>query len=224
MADSVGPRLARAHVRAPGALLFRLGIPTALPPLRRVFFLDQTRNFLIQVQPSRFLSNWRRIQDNDVYPRFDRIFDAFKANWRRFLAFLQASRVEAPAVNQYELTYIDHVLEGDVTLPAGIEESIPVFAWSKARSTNFLPAPGAVGLNMQFALPSAKGVLHVTINHGQRSTDRKNVLVMNLTARGPGRPDAGDLDEWFAVAHEWTVKGFRDLTSLTAHAKWGVRQ
>lgn len=192
-----------------------------LPPLRRAFYVDATGNFLLQVQPSRFLANWRKERTEDTYPRYETAMRRFKEGWTSFVAFTTDAGLGVPRTNQYELTYINHIAEGVEPYPVGIEQCIPVLAWKAAQSTGFLPSPQSAALRLQFALPGGKGRLHVTLNHGRRQDGPKSVLVLDLTARGPARADWADMLDWFSTAHEWIVRGFTDLTSAAAHETWG---
>lgn len=192
-----------------------------MPPLRRMFYIEASDVFLLQVQPSRFLANWRKQKEADRYPRFSAAYERFVKGWNLFLSFLKETGLGLPQTNQYELTYINHVLEGGTPFPVGIQDSLPLFSWSTAQSIKFLPTPQAANFRFHFPLPNAKGSLHVTVNHGQRKPDGKGVLVIDLTARGPARKDWSDMNGWFSVAHEWIVRGFTDLTSSTAHKLWG---
>jgi len=123
-------------------------------------------------------------------------------------------------VNQYELTYINHIPEGKGEhFPAEIERYVPLLSWKAAQSSKFLPPPGSAGLNLGFSLPDKKGRLHVTLNHAQRQ-DGGGLVVLELTARGPGAPDWSNMESWLSLAHEWIVRGFTDLTSPAAHEQW----
>jgi uncharacterized protein (TIGR04255 family) len=193
-----------------------------MPPHRRVFYIDSSDNFLLQLQPSRFHSNWRKERPEDEYPRFEVAFDRFLKGWNAFLDFAKDSGFGAPRTNQYELTYINHISEGEgEQFPRDIGHYIPLFAWASAQSSAFLPPPESAGTHIRFTLPESKGRLHVTIGHGIRKTDQQRIIVLELTARGSAKPDWADMDEWFALGHEWIVRGFTDLTSQAAHLKWG---
>jgi uncharacterized protein (TIGR04255 family) len=193
-------------------------------PIPRVFYIDSSGNYLLQVQPSRFLANWRKEKEQDQYPRFNEAQRRFLEGWNIFVGFLKDVDVGTPSVNQYELTYINHILEEEKSYPLGIQHYLPVFSWTSAQSIKFLPPPRSVGLRFKFRLPDSKGTLNVTVDHGQRLVDRKGILVVDLTARGPARKDWSDMDEWFSVAHEWIVRGFTDLTSQVAHREWRRRR
>jgi len=192
-----------------------------IPPLRRVFFIDPTENFLLQVQPSRFLANWRKAKGADEYPRYSAAQDRFIKGWKVFVDFASEAGLGIPQANQYELTYINHIVEAGGTYPEAIEHLVPTFSWKSAQSTKFLPVPQSALIGLQFSLPDSKGVLYVSLKHGTRLNDQKGVLIVELTARGAAKSDWSDLAGWFDVAHEWIVQGFTDLTSPSAHQIWG---
>jgi uncharacterized protein (TIGR04255 family) len=207
----------RPNILAPTELLMDV------PPLRRVFYIDPTQNYLLQLQPSRFLANWRRVRESDDYPRFPAAHGRFLAGWQTFLRFVRDKGWDNPEANQYELTYINHMFPIEKGFPAGIEYFLPLLAWSKSRSVEFLPEPSALALRAKFPLSQDRGALHVKVDHGNRP-DAKQVLVVDLTARGPAAKDWSDMDTWFSLAHESIVRGFTDLTSSRAHTSWGRTQ
>jgi uncharacterized protein (TIGR04255 family) len=192
-----------------------------LPPLRRVFFVTEKGDFLYQLQVSRFLANWRKLQPSDNYPRFSEAFSRFVRGWRALLDFLASIGRGCPQANQYELTYINHILEGAEPFPAGIRHYIPVFSWTHEATNGFLPAPRTGAARLQYELPDKSGMLHVSINHGFRVSDKKSLVIMELTARGSASRDWREMDAWFELAHEWIVRGFTHLTSSQAHQEWG---
>ena len=176
-----------AALQAPGAV-----IPLEQPPLRRVFYVDESGNYLLQLQPTRFLANWRKKSDGDPYPRFPAVKKRFATGWKSLLKFLADAHVGTPKVNHYELTYINHILEEACEpFPAGIEHFLPVFAWGSAQSTRFLEKPGAMNLMFQFALPHGKGALQVTVNHGIRRSDRRPGAPRRSGRRGQTQIRAG---------------------------------
>lgn len=195
-------------------------VPLILPPLRRVFYIDTSGNYLLQIQPSRFLANWRKVRNEDEYPRFNTAYKRFLRGWEQFSKFLRDENLSIPRVNQYELTYINHIFEATTPFPEGIQEHLRFYSWRNAQSLKFLPAPRLAQMVFQFALPDSKGTLHLVINHGTRVPDNKSVMMMEFTVRGPARANSSDRDDWFAVAHEWIVKGFTDLTTAEAHKRW----
>lgn len=191
-----------------------------MPPLRRVFFIDSTGNFLLQLQPSRFLANWRREKASDEYPRFAAAYERFLKGWDVLLSLFKDSGLGVPDANQYELTYINHIPESSPAFPLGMQEYLPLFCWRSAQSSGFLPSPRSAAFKFQFPLPDSRGTLHVSVGHGQRVSDRKGLMILDITARGPARKDWSDMNDWFDMAHEWIVRGFTDLTSSESHSLW----
>jgi uncharacterized protein (TIGR04255 family) len=181
-------------------------------PLPRMFFIHQTPCWLLQVQSDRFLHNWRRQQDTDVYPHFPEVYKRFSTGWQRFLEFCRDEKTGTPRVNQLEVTYINHILQGEGWDGTGtVGQVFPDIAWREQRS--FLPSPESVAWRASFALPSASGRLHVSVRHAVRRHDKKPVLLCELTARGiPNTVDEIGIRNWFLLGREWIVRGFADLT------------
>jgi uncharacterized protein (TIGR04255 family) len=191
-----------------------------MPPLRRVFYTTDDGNYLLQVQPSRFLANWKREREEDQYPRFTAAYNRFTRGWAQFLEFVAEENIGTPRVNQYELTYINHIFETTQPFPEAMQEYLGFFKWRNATTLKFLPPPHIANFRAQFQLPDGKGTLHLTVNHGARKSDNKGALLVELTARGPARTDWSDMQKWFEAAHEWVVTGFTDLTTSEAHRVW----
>lgn len=189
-----------------------------LPPLRRVFFVDETTNYLLQVQPTRFLSNWRRVRTEDAYPRFAAAYDRFVNGLSEFRLFVNEEGLGSFRCNQYELTYINH-FPASTTFPAEWPTLLRAAPWPAERE--FLPPPIAATSQLTFRLPEDRGILRMSVSHGKRDADGRAVMVVDFTARGPASGDGSDRDAWFGMAHEWIVRGFADLTTSAAHESWG---
>ena len=183
-----------------------------VPPLPRMFFIHQTPCWLLQVQSDRFLHNWRRQQETDVYPHFPEVYKRFWVAWERFREFCRDEKIGAPLVNQLEVTYINHIVQGEGW--AGLETTGQVFpdiGWRTQRS--FLPIPESVAWKASFAMPEAAGRLHASVRHAVRRSDLRPVLLCELTARGvPGSLADDAIRDWFHLGREWIVRGFADLT------------
>lgn len=194
-------------------------------PLPRMFFLHRDPCWLLQVQPDRFLHNWRKQKEPDAYPRFPKVFERFWSAWERFLEFCRDEKIGTPSVNQLEVTYINHIVEGDGW--SGLESIGSVFpdiSWRTERS--FLPSPESVAWKGSFQLPDQLGRLHVSIRHAIKRIDSKPVLLCDLTVRGcPRTVDDAALKAWFLLGREWIVRGFADMTSAEVQAKvWKRKQ
>ncbi len=192
---------------------------SALPPLRRVFFVSPPGNFLIQVQHNRFLHNWRKVTDEDGYPRYDAAYQRFVRCWQEFKRFLSDVQLREPKPEIFELTYINHIMAEGATFPRDVWDFLGFYERSPEATT----AMEASGMMMQFTwpLPDGMGALSLDVKHGNRINDQKEVLLMELTARGKATDGGAHMDEWFDVAHDAIVNTFEKLTTEHAHQLWG---
>lgn len=189
-------------------------------PEVRCWFKDKTGTRLTQVQRGRFIHNWRKAKDEDVYPRYAKIKPKFAEEWKGFSRFVEETDLGKLEVNQCEVTYVNHIELGKGWESYG-ELNRVIACWSGRFSGKFLPAPESTLLNTSFVIPEQKGRLHITMQRVIRTRDAKEVLQLTLTARG--KPDSSrlaDIAEWFDLGHEWIVRGFTDFTTEEMHKLW----
>ena len=183
--------------------------------LPRMWFINEKQNMLIQLQDDKFYLNWRRMQQEESYPRYNKIIKSFQSNLNIFEKFLDKEDLGSINPLKCELTYINHIpkAEGWESL-ADLNKVFKDFAWSA--NDRFLPPPSGLGGQASFSLPKNKGRLNVTLQHGARKIDKNPILILQLTATGLGAEKTMDaVWEWFELAHEWIVCGFTDLTATT---------
>ncbi len=198
-----------------------VGFDIAQFPEFRCWFKEGSGTKLIQLQRDRFLFNWRKVKDEDVYPRYENIKPNFSASWEEFCRFLAEAGFDKPEVNQCEVTYVNHIHLGQGWKSYGELKNV-VACWSGEHSGRFLPEPESVNIGTRYVLPNGKGRLHVLMQPAIRRTDAKEILQLNFTARG--KPESSALPhllEWLDLGHEWIVRGFTDFTSKVMHDQWG---
>lgn len=193
-----------------------------LPPLRRVFFVKPPGNFLIQLQENRFLHNWRKVRDEDEYPRYDAAYDRFVRYWQEFRQFLVDVHLPAPRPEIFELTYINHIMAEGAAFPRDVWTFLGFYE-KRPEATTAMEATGMM-MHLMWPLPKGMGNLTLDVKHGNRVTDQKEVLMMELTARGRAPGDAARMEEWFDVAHDAIVNTFDELTTKHAHQIWGKHE
>jgi uncharacterized protein (TIGR04255 family) len=183
------------------------------PPMPRVWFVSEDQSLILQVQKDRFLSNWKKVDDQAEYPRYGKVIGHFKEYLDKFRTFLKAAGLGEIKPLQYELTYVNQLLVGDSwNSPKGIHDIFPDLAWRDNHV--FLPNPEAFSFNLSFSMPDECGRLHVAATTGLRQSDNRTVVQLNLTARGMSKDrNIEGAAGWFDVAREWIVKGFTDLIS-----------
>jgi len=184
------------------------------PPVPRVFFVHRDDTRVIQLQQDRFIYNWRKRGPDDDYPRYAAVFGSFLENWDTFLDIVSTEGLGEPAVDQYEMTYVNHIWQGEGWNTVGdMARVFPDLSW-RPLDTRFLPSPASMSYRTTFPLPQGKGRLHLAVSTGASPEDQRRLLSMELTARGfPGSTEKEAMRDWFALAHEWIVRGFADLTS-----------
>ena len=187
----------------------------ALVPLRRVWLVDPTGRYLIQLDPPRFLHNWRKREDRDPYPRFETAYSRFTESLKLYQAFAEESSLGDLNPNLYELSYINHIFEEEDVFPEQVGRFLNFYGWQP--SSAFQGHPEALNIRLALPLPNKAGRLTVSVQHGTRETDGKSVLVLDLTARGATKMT---MDEWFSIAHETIVRGFAEVTTDEAQRLW----
>lgn len=193
-----------------------LDMATYLP---RMWFVNKDQNMLIQLQDDKLYYNWRKIQKEETYPRYETIIEAFKTNLSLLQDFLEEEELGPVNPKKCELTYINHIpkKEGWESL-AEISKVFRDFSWST--NDRFLPSPVGLGGNVFFPLPKDYGRLNVTLQTAERRIDKHPILIFQLTAAGLGADKSMDaVWKWFDVAHEWIVRGFTDLTEAAVQKK-----
>jgi uncharacterized protein (TIGR04255 family) len=199
--------------------------PTGLP-IPRVWLINEADDRLVQLQPGRFLFNWRRREGAGAYPRYESLSDQFFNLFRDFQGFVAENKLGKIEVSQYELTYINHVLEQEGwRFPASIGRVIEHLSWKKERY-KFLPEPSTTNWQARFDFDEGPGFLSVKLNPARHAKEEKSMLALALSARGlPAEVPLDNLNTWFSHAHQWIVCGFEDLTSDESQkVLWGKHE
>jgi len=190
-------------------------------PPTRFWFVDKLGTELIQLQRDRFIKNWRKVGDVDTYPRYERVREGFDRDFEGFAGFVSRHRLGSLRVNQYEVSYINHIVAGEGwESHKDVEEVFTV--WKQPRSAD----PGQTeDLMFRARFPIADdtggfaGRLYVTLQSARRLSDGAPMFVLELTARG----HANDHSDFFDLGRRWIVKSFAELTTPKMHKIWGRR-
>lgn len=183
-------------------------------PTPRVWFTADGGDRLVQLQRDRLLSNWRKTGADHVYPRYERVSADFFDLLSRFERLCQDGPGSKPDLKQYELSYINHLVQGECwDSLADLGLVFPDLNWRS--DERFLPSPEGLDARFAFPLPDNAGRLHIRLQAARRRDDNQTILVLDLTARG----FLPDTRKWFDLAHEWIVQGFADFTHRTLQEK-----
>ena len=178
----------------------------------RKHLISPNSNMLIQVQPDRFLFNWRRVEENISYPRFDNIYDHFDIALEKLKLVIGADYESK--LNQLELTYVDHV----------ILEDFRRNDFNPGNVFNFFNCDNDIkNINLEYSIPFEEigGVWNLLLKSALRKKDNKKLLVYESTCRGFLSLDIRD---WFEKAHEIQLMQFMEGLTDEAKAIWKMKE
>ena len=190
------------------------------PPVPRCWFLDESGNRLIQLQPERYHHNWKKVTGKEEYPHYEEIFPEFRDQWQAFLDFVNDEGLGVLKLNHWEVTYVNHIYPGEGFKDFGELYKILPFLSYNILSGNLI-SPESINLSMAYPYPEKLARLHIDILKAYRRSDSVPLLQFRLTARGQlVSNDNDDLYECLNFGHETIVENFTELTSSEAHKLW----
>lgn len=207
---------------------------SAEPPLPRLWFVSRSGDELIQVQPDRFIRNWRAVpQLGNKYPRYrDCIRPRFEADYSSFVSFLESEEFDTVEPNQCELTYVNHILPNEYwsshsDLSAVVRCLPREFGGLLDYSTEAINMASAHLLNddqQQFL-----GRLHIKVQSAFREPRKEKegekqlpIFVVTLTARGrPAGNGMAGVMKFLDIGHRAIVNSFDRVTTTEMHKVWG---
>jgi uncharacterized protein (TIGR04255 family) len=192
-------------------------------PVPRCWFLNEQGTELIQVQADRFVLNWRKLDTDQAYPSYELIKERFTEEVSKFEEWLKAEGFGRIKIDQSELTYVNHILEGE-GWSSGNEIGSVVTLWSGSTCDEYLPEPEVVRFATQHVMPVAEkpmGRLYIRAETARRVSDDRRLIKLSLIGRGPSA--AEDVEGAMTImdhAHEWIVRSFASITSTEMHKRW----
>ena len=198
-----------------------------VPERHQIVRSDKAR--MIQIQDSRFIYNWKKFSGG--YPSYEILLPEFKDLFERYRQFVRDSQNPELEVNQWEVTYVNHFLRGELwNTPEDWQNIFPWFATpaigelSPSLAALRQKADGFQG-DWHLTIGENLGRLHVSIKHVRLvSENSPEAIALQLTARGPVLPEEGkDLYRGFDIGHCSIVESFRAMTSESAHSVWKIR-
>ena len=194
-----------------------------IPPMPRTWLLSEDGSRLMQLQADRFLYNWKREEEEEEeipYPGFDIIYDEFKNHLDLYMEFLVDAGYEKPSYDYLELQYVNHIGAWNGLDVVGRTGALIDHMHSKDPA-RFLPMPRAFRWQSQYPMPDENGNLGMTVQTATKQPTGEDIIRLDMTARS-GLKDGSEssLDKWFALAHEWIVRGFCDVTTPELHDVW----
>jgi uncharacterized protein (TIGR04255 family) len=189
----------------------------------RLQIKNATTNRMIQVQNGRLHFNWLG-EGGNPYDRYPVIRAGFEQALQQFQQFLTQEKLGHLRPNQWEVTYLNHIPKG--TVWNAVEDWRFCLLIGNIPTYQDLIEPESFRADWHFTIPNQRGRLHVQWQHAQRSTpDTQEIVVLNLTARGPLGPEGIGVDEVLSgidLGRQTIVQTFPRIMSDKANAFWGI--
>lgn len=184
---------------------------TSVP--QRAWYTAASESELVQLQPDRFLFNWRK-QEGEEYPSYTENSKKFLKEFEGFLGFCRQERLDDPKPNLCEVTYVNHIF------PVDDESAVDLFGkvfaglrWQVA--DQFLPNPEGATFNRAYVIGEQKGRLYAEASVAYQSKEQKEFVFLKLTGRvNHPSGDCGKVAESLQLAHDWVVNGFASITEI----------
>ena len=179
-----------------------------IPVLPRIWFVENNNNRILQVQRDRFTFNWRKIDGRQQYPGFSSVFENFEGLYNRFCQTITSLRVGSVKPLQYELTYIDQLIEGEGWRSLDDLAKIYNIFLGSQESSSFWSGVESINLRTSFPIQDLHGRLHFGIVSGTKNPERKRMLQTDFIARGFRENAEYPMDAWFQLAHDQILNKF----------------
>ncbi|MEX2151715.1 MAG: TIGR04255 family protein [Gemmatimonadaceae bacterium] len=196
-------------------------------PMPRLWFLNTDGTRLIQVQRDHFIVNWRKLDTQAEYPRYQSIRDTLVEEFGRFRDFLKDEELALTPIVQTELTYVNHI-DARQTDASRKPLSQIVRIWTGETPDGKLPQFEEASFNARYLMRDGDqptGRLHINLEPQLYVRDNAPVYALTLIARGA--PASSELEGALAFldkGHEAIVEGFTAITTDEMHAVWGRQQ
>jgi uncharacterized protein (TIGR04255 family) len=189
----------------------------------RVFFINNPRTELLQIQKDRFIHNWRKIGAGDNYPRFERMLETFKSGFETFSHAIAQEGLGPIIPNQCDVTYINQMpVSAGSSLSDLTDDLFGQHTGSLALAD--LGKPEDLRFLLGYVIRDEKkkpiGRLIASAEPARRA-DGQIIVQLTLTARGrPNTQDLAGIVDFFHRGRTIVVKGFAHLTGPKMHKLW----
>jgi uncharacterized protein (TIGR04255 family) len=196
-------------------------------PFPRVWYMSEDKHRLVQVQPDRFIYNWRKVEGEGKYPQFSDVLPAFWGRCQEFQTFLTDKGLSPLSPNQCELSYFNNIpIQDGETYHQAFAR---VFRFWEALSIASLSSGGSLqqdagNFNLTYIVRSNDSTPLARIHSSVQAAERGNrpVIRFSLVFRGPWTKDVGqELMDFFGFGREAIVRLFDAMITEQMHAQWG---
>lgn len=189
-------------------------LQTGSPPIR-LWSLTEDESMLVQVQHDRLLLNWRKVKDDDPYPRYKRLRSDFVEVWHEFSNYVSEREdygVLQPSIA--EVSFFNRV-------PMESATEIPRFV--KALNTESgLTGQLAAAYQLERDIADGWPVGNQTIALNFRPENGHMQLEISTRIEiDTATNEATEVIDSLDTAHRIGVLTFDSMTTENAHSAWG---
>ena len=187
--------------------------------MSRLWFVAKDGSLLVQVQPDRFVVNWRGLGTEAIYPRYPNVREVLVRRWSELARFVTNQGIGTLDITQAELNYINVI-----DLQAGQLGHLEMVLTNwRDNPLHHLGAAQEVRLGMVFDIGDI-GRQPVRMYVGTEPAlrpDGTRTLFLTITVRGaPAKATFDSALEFIDGAHDHLVRSFAELTTDSMHTKW----
>lgn len=195
---------------------FHVGAP---PVGSRLWFVSDDDNHLLQFQPDRFLTNWRKHPNPQPYPRFEGIAEAFVHNFETLAEHFASDFAYQIDINQAEVGYINII---------PVEDFSQAGDWFSLWDGEHLNVE-ALTTSFNEVIRDAAGKPFARLKHEIQSVitveGKRKAFKLSLTYKGkPAGNDISSAMEFLTAGREAIVVRFDHITTSKAHQIWGKQE
>jgi uncharacterized protein (TIGR04255 family) len=205
------------------------GIQIELVPVQvtpRLWFLSEDESLLVQLQADRLVVNWRKIREEDEYPRFEFMRNRFLAEWERFLTFLSTEGLAVPLAVHGEIAYVNTIKTSGAW--SGHADASKLFTqWQDLNLPGEVVQQEDVRFQQRFLFPNREdqltGRLYVQLEPVVLFPTGEAAFNLSLTARGAQSQGTSDLMDFMEAGRERIVLVFTAMTTTVMHKEWRMQ-
>jgi len=193
------------------------------PQNNRLQLMNSEQDRIIQVQDTRFISNWKRVEGCG-YPSFRNLLPEFESQFSKFCNFLARADIPSPTINQWEVVYVNYIhLAGFWESPSQWCDIAPIFA-PPTEQVEEITYEG-IENTWRFMIGDQVGRLYVqaTTQPAADIHEAERMIRLQFTARGPAENYESAIDG-FHQGHIAIVKTFTSMISPAARETWGYQE
>lgn len=194
-------------------------IPVGISAQGRMWLISETDDFLIQVQNTRFMQNWRRRQA--PYQHFELLHQMFWDNFGKFRGYLTSGNLPQPVIQQVELTYLNWIPGS-----SSLTEFFKPASGARIRLLGTEREPQDQSWSARYLIPNDLELverLYVQCQPAMRTQppyDRGAQLALVFRAARITGIDDGQVESILDLARIMIVETFTELTTESAQRTW----